>query len=183
MLPPVIALRRLHSYGHFFTRRVDVDAVILFDCLQNLAAHIDVILDVQTVVLDVLNHAVDEDFVVALGLVDVQAFQPDEVILPCRQLHLRGNRRFDAVDVADEVADKLGLGVVVDLVRRADLLDIALVEHGDAIGQGQRFLLIVDKSTLRAISRTFWSISGFFSFLSFKPNAMLSYTVIVGNSA
>ena len=73
----------------------------------------------------------------------MQAFQPDEVILPCRQLHLRGNRRFDAVDVADEVADKLGLGVVVDLVRRANLLDIALVEHGDAIGQGQCLFLVM----------------------------------------
>ena len=33
--------------------------------------------------------------------------------------------------------------MVVDLVGGADLLDDALVEHGDAVGQGQGLLLVV----------------------------------------
>ena len=52
-------------------------------------------------------------------------------------------RRLQPVDVADEVAHELGGGVVVDLVGGADLLDDALVEHGDAVGQGQGLLLVV----------------------------------------
>ena len=37
--------------------------------------------------------------------------------------------------------------------------------------------------TFLAISRTFLSISAFFIFLIFRPKAMLSYTVMVGNRA
>ena len=40
-----------------------------------------------------------------------------------------------------------------------------------------------ERSTLRAISRTLRSISSFFAFLTLRPKAMLSYTVIVGKSA
>ena len=60
-----------------------------------------------------------------------------------RQLHFAADGLFQTVDVADEVADELGLGVIVDLIGRTDLLDVALVEYGDAVGQGQGFLLIV----------------------------------------
>ena len=49
----------------------------------------------------------------------------------------------EAVDIADEVADELRRGVVVDVVRGADLLDDALVEHRDPVGQRQRLLLVV----------------------------------------
>ena len=40
-----------------------------------------------------------------------------------------------------------------------------------------------DRSTFLAMSRTFRSISSFFSFLILRPKAMLSYTVMVGKRA
>ena len=40
-----------------------------------------------------------------------------------------------------------------------------------------------DKSSFNAIARTFRSISCLPSFLIFRPKAILSYTVMVGNSA
>ena len=60
-----------------------------------------------------------------------------------RQLQPLGNAAGQRVDIADEVGHELGGGVIVHLVGRADLLDIALVEHGDSVGEGQRLLLIV----------------------------------------
>ncbi|MCY1244229.1 hypothetical protein D9M72_572920 [compost metagenome] len=47
------------------------------------------------------------------------------------------------VDVADELRDELVLRPFVDFIGRADLQDLAGGHHGDAIGQGQRFFLIV----------------------------------------
>jgi hypothetical protein len=44
---------------------------------------------------------------------------------------------------ADKVSDKRAGGLPVDLQRRADLLDHALVHHHNAVGHGQRFFLIV----------------------------------------
>ena len=61
------------------------------------------------------------------GEVDLAAFQPavEEVHLP-QELH-----------------HELGARVVEDLVRRADLLDPALVHHQHAVGQFQGFVLVV----------------------------------------
>ena len=44
---------------------------------------------------------------------------------------------------ADEPGDELARRLLVDLARGADLLDAAGVEHGDAVGEGQRLLLVV----------------------------------------
>ena len=52
---------------------------------------------------------------------------------PCRQ----------HVDAADEVGDERGARVAVDLERRADMLDHAVVHHDDAVGHGQCLLLVV----------------------------------------
>ena len=78
----------------------------------------------------------------------MEAFETDVVVLVHVHvgpgLHqLVQHALLQAVDVADEVADELGLRIVVDLVGGADLLDVALVEHGDAVGQGQGLLLVV----------------------------------------
>ena len=64
-------------------------------------------------------------------------------MLVFRQLHFAADGLLQPVDVADEVADELGLGVIVNFIGCADLFNVALVEHGDAVGQGQGFLLIV----------------------------------------
>ena len=47
------------------------------------------------------------------------------------------------VGVADEARGERRGGRVVDLVGRADLLDPALVEHDDAVGQRERLALVV----------------------------------------
>ena len=44
---------------------------------------------------------------------------------------------------ADEAGDELGLRLLVHLRRRADLLDPALVEHGDAVAHRERLFLVV----------------------------------------
>ncbi len=49
----------------------------------------------------------------------------------------------DEVRVADEARDPLRRRRVVDLARRADLLDVAAVHHDDAIGHRERLLLVV----------------------------------------
>jgi hypothetical protein len=54
-----------------------------------------------------------------------------------------GDARAQAVRRADEAGDEPGRRAVIDLELGADLLDPALVHHRDAIGQGQRLLLIV----------------------------------------
>ena len=108
----------------------------------------DVILDVEPVVFAVLHRAVERDLAAARGDVDVQTLETDVVVLAC--VHLRTGSAegghgivIQSVDVTDEIADKFGLRVVVDLIGRADLLDEALVEHRDAVGERQRLLLIV----------------------------------------
>ena len=47
------------------------------------------------------------------------------------------------VALADEVCHKGVFRLVVDLLRGADLLDIALVHDDDGVGHGQRFFLVV----------------------------------------
>ena len=47
------------------------------------------------------------------------------------------------VERADEGGDEAGARVVVDLERRADLLDPTLVHDDDAVGHRQRFFLVV----------------------------------------
>ena len=47
------------------------------------------------------------------------------------------------VDRADELGDEPVRRQVVELARRADLLDHALVEHGQPVGDGHRLLLVV----------------------------------------
>ena len=49
----------------------------------------------------------------------------------------------EQVGRADEPGHELALRLLVDLAGRADLLDAAGIEHGDAVGEGKRFLLVV----------------------------------------
>ena len=51
--------------------------------------------------------------------------------------------RLDRVERADERRDERGGREVVDLERRADLLDPALAHHHDPVGQLERLLLVV----------------------------------------
>ena len=58
------------------------------------------------------------------------------------------------VVLAEEAGDELVGRPVVDLLRRADLLDAAGVHHADAVGHGDRLLLVVgDEQEGGAISR------------------------------
>src|SRR6266480_7213562 len=50
---------------------------------------------------------------------------------------------FQQVGHADETRDEIAGGPLVYLDRRAELLDVALVEHGQAVAHGERFLLVV----------------------------------------
>jgi hypothetical protein len=50
---------------------------------------------------------------------------------------------FDHVGDADETGDELGRRLLVDLLRRSDLLDPPLVEHGELVAHRQRLLLVV----------------------------------------
>ena len=52
-----------------------------------------------------------------------------------------GDRNDDRL--ADEVVHEGGRGLLVDLLRRADLLDPPLVHHHHAVGDFQRLLLVV----------------------------------------
>ena len=52
----------------------------------------------------------------------------------------RSSKRFD---VPTKSATKRRAGPLVELARRAELLDAAVVEHGDAVGEGERLLLVV----------------------------------------
>ena len=47
------------------------------------------------------------------------------------------------VDLADEVGDERRRRALVDLARRADLLDPPVIHHHDAVGHRQRFFLVV----------------------------------------
>ena len=51
--------------------------------------------------------------------------------------------RVQHVDPADEVGDERRGRLLVDLARRADLLERALVHHHDAVGHRQRLFLVV----------------------------------------
>ena len=53
------------------------------------------------------------------------------------------NPAVEQVHVAEEVVDEGRDGVMVNLVRTADLLDAAFVHHRDAVGNFQRLFLIV----------------------------------------
>ena len=44
---------------------------------------------------------------------------------------------------ADEIGDEARLRALVDFLGRADLLHLAVVEHGDAVGHRQRLALVV----------------------------------------
>ena len=59
--------------------------------------------------------------------------------------HPAGPRDDGVEDVhrADEIGDEGGGRAAVDLGRRADLLDAAAVHHHDAVGHGERLLLVV----------------------------------------
>ena len=75
----------------------------------------------------------------------VNPFEPDEVVLTLRKVQPgRAEKlRLQLVDVPDEVRDKLSLGIVVDVVGVADLLDDAFVEYCDTVRERQSFLLVV----------------------------------------
>ena len=53
------------------------------------------------------------------------------------------DRAVEDVALADEVGDEIVGRPLVDLGRRGDLLDRALVHHGDAVGHDQRLFLVV----------------------------------------
>ncbi len=53
------------------------------------------------------------------------------------------HRAFEAIGLAHETADEGRDRLVVDLGRRADLFDPALIEDGDAVGQVERLFLVV----------------------------------------
>src|SRR5215208_4643273 len=54
-----------------------------------------------------------------------------------------GDGRVEEAHGADEIGDEGGRRRAVDLGRRADLLDDAVVHHHDAVGHGERLLLVV----------------------------------------
>ena len=59
---------------------------------------------------------------------------------------------------ADEIGDEAGFGLGVDLRRGADLGDFAVVEHGEAVGHRQRFVLVVgdeDEGDAKALLQGF----------------------------
>src|SRR5699024_10867576 len=49
----------------------------------------------------------------------------------------------DEVHLADEGCNVLGIGVVIDLGGRADLLELTLVHDNDSVRKRHRFLLVV----------------------------------------
>ena len=55
----------------------------------------------------------------------------------------RGDLAAEQVGRADEAVDEQGLRPVVDRDRRIELLDLALVHHGDAVGDAHRLVLVV----------------------------------------
>ena len=65
---------------------------------------------------------------------DPDLLGPDREAAPVALEHVRD---------ADEAGDELGRRALVDLGGRADLLDLALVEHGEAVAHRQRLLLVV----------------------------------------
>ncbi len=52
-------------------------------------------------------------------------------------------RRLEEIRITDEVRHETRGRAVVDLERRAELLDPAAIHHRDPIGHGQRLLLVV----------------------------------------
>ena len=49
----------------------------------------------------------------------------------------------EKIGAADEIGDERVGGPLVDLARRADLLDAAAVHHGDRVRQRERLALVV----------------------------------------
>ena len=127
---------------------IDPDAVVSLNDLDGLATQVDEILDVQPVVFPG-DHSAGQGHLALPGLrIHMQPLQADVVVLGgihVRAGGLQAPHQFLAqgVDIPDEVAHELGLGVAVDLVGGADLLDIALVEHRDPVGEGQGLLLVM----------------------------------------
>ena len=122
---------------------IEMHAVVLLHRLDHRVAHLHVILDVQAVILIARHHTLQLRFALQGGLIDPHTLQADEVLPVRRQAQLRGHLALQRVDIADEVAHKGRGGVIVHLIGRTNLLDAALVEHRDAVGQGQGFLLVV----------------------------------------
>src|SRR5262245_9343072 len=96
------------------------------------------------------------------GRTQPQAFRPDHDIdvagrghcwlcdphrTDPRELDPSRTRRIDAsgqeIAVADELSDEAVGRPVVNVERRADLFDLAVAEHGDAIGHRHRLGLVV----------------------------------------
>ena len=61
---------------------------------------------------------------------------------------------------ADEAGNKGILGLGIDLIGSADLHDIAVLHNGDPVGDGKGLLLIVAKTSCKALIFIYW---GFFS--------------------
>src|SRR5262249_61038095 len=49
----------------------------------------------------------------------------------------------EKIAVPEDLADKPGEGMMIDLERRRDLLEPAAIEHRHAVGHGHRFRLVV----------------------------------------
>ena len=136
--------------GHGVAGIVQMHAVVALDNLERLAADVDVILYIQTVIFSRFHGAGKRNgagFRV-LSVVHMDALETDVVVVCRVKLRAFGVELFhdivrETVDVADEVAHEFRGGVVVNFVRRADLLDHALVEHRDAVGKRKSLLLIV----------------------------------------
>ena len=59
------------------------------------------------------------------------------------QRHRPGDLGIEERHGADEIRDECGRGLAINVLRRADLLDHALVHHHDAVGHRERFFLVV----------------------------------------
>ena len=71
----------MDAHGDGLARLVDVDAVVLFDGLEDLSVHADVVLDVQALVFPAFDHTLQLQLIVRLGPVHPQTLQTDEVML------------------------------------------------------------------------------------------------------
>src|SRR5579863_340597 len=93
---------------------------------------------------------------------DLEGMRPDKNEMPVRRAVDMRRTVVDTavkqVHVAEESIDERRRGLVIDLLRRAGLLDATLVHHDDAIGDLERLFLIVrnevPERSYRALRRT-----------------------------
>src|SRR5215207_2594781 len=117
------------------------------------------------VISDVADNALDDDEVPALGLLlgELELFRPhrqgDTALRVAVPRNLDVTEAFGVDDnaavlgilhlglyeihLANEVGDKTAGGMLIELGRTGDLADPAEIHHSDAIGHGERFILVV----------------------------------------